>query len=700
MRKVLIVTVLTGILAGAAEPGSANPLLEPWDTPFETPPFHLIEIEHYEPAIIQGMAEHEQEIAAIAGNPEPATFANTISALDAAGAILDRAATLFGAMNGTMTNDEMQEIARRLAPLRSRHHDAILLNPDLFARVKAVHDRRGELDLDREQQMLLEETWKRFVRGGANLPAEDKEKLKALNEELSLLSLQFGENVLKETNRFAMVIEDEAGLDGLPAAVIAAAREAASERGHEGKWAFTIHKPSLIPFLQYSTDRDARRRMLTAYTEVGDHGDELDNNGILARIVVLRTERARLLGFPSHAHYVLDDTMAKTPEAVYGLLDRIWPAALDRAKEEAAEFQAMIDAEGGGFRLEAWDWWYYAEKVKKARFDLDESMLRPYFELEDVRQGMFEVVRRLFGITFTERPDIPVYHPDVKAYEVKDAGGATVAVWYSDYFPRASKRGGAWMNSFRKEYYQDGERRIPVIFNVGNFTKPTADQPSLLGVDEVKTMFHEFGHGLHGMLSDCRYRTLSGTAVARDFVELPSQIMENWALEPEVLDLYARHYLTGGRIPAELVEKLQASTHFNQGFETTEYLAASYLDLDWHTLSDTEVRDPASFEKGSLERIGLIDQILVRYRSPYFRHVFAGGYSAGYYSYIWAEVLDADAYAAFKETGNIFDPETARSFREHILSAGGAEEPMVLYRRFRGSEPGIGPLLKRKGLDG
>ncbi|MBU2503122.1 M3 family metallopeptidase [bacterium] len=700
MRKVLIVTALTGILAGAAGPGSANPLLETWDTPFGTPPFDRIAVAHYEPAIMQGMAEHEQEIAAIAGNPEPATFANTIAALDAAGALLDRSATLFGAMNGTMTSDEMQEIARRLAPLRSRHRDAILLDPALFARVKAVHDRREDLDLDREQQMLLQETWKRFVRGGANLSAGDKEKLKALNEELSLLSLQFGENVLKETNRFEMVIEDEAGLAGLPPAVVAAAAEAAAERGHPGKWAFTIHKPSLIPFLQYSTDREARRRMLTAYSRVGDHGDELDNNAALARIAALRTERANLLGFPSHAHYVLDDNMAKTPEAVYGLLDRIWPAALDRARAEAAEFQAMIDAEGGGFPLEAWDWWFYAEKVKKARYDLDESMLRPYFELENVRQGMFEVVRRLFGITFTERPDIPVYHPDVKAYEVKDADGTTVAVWYSDYFPRASKRGGAWMNSFRKEHYQDGARRIPVIYNVGNFTKPTADQPSLLSVDEVKTMFHEFGHGLHGMLSDCRYRTLSGTAVARDFVELPSQIMENWALEPEVLDLYARHYLTGERIPDDLVEKLQASTHFNQGFETTEYLAACYLDLDWHTLTDTKERDPASFEKAALERIGLIDQITVRYRSPYFRHVFAGGYSAGYYSYIWAEVLDADAFAAFKETGDIFDPATARSFRKHILAAGGAEEPMVLYHRFRGSEPGIEPLLKRKGLDG
>ncbi len=698
MRKVLIIMALLGTLAATGDNAAANPFFETWDTPFGVPPFDRIAITDFQPAFIRGMAEQKEEIAAIADDPAPPTFANTIEALDASGALLRKVGAVFGCLNGTMTNDEMQAVARELAPLRSRHRDEILLDGKLFARVDAVYRQRDDLDLDREQQRLLEETWKRFVRGGARLSDQDKERLKELNQELSLLSLKFGENVLKETNRFEYVVEDRAGLAGLPDGVIAAAAETAAERGHEGKWVFTIQKPSLIPFLQYGKDREARRVLLTAYTQKGNHGDELDNNDILSQMVVLRTERARLLGFDSHAAYVLDDNMAKTPAAVYKLLDEVWWPALKKAEDEAAGLQAMIDAEGGGFELEPWDWWYYAEKLKKQQYDLDESMLRPYFELESVRAGLFATVNRLYGLTFKPRPDLPVYHPDVKAYEVLDSDGSTVAIWYSDYFPRASKRGGAWMDALRKEFYRDGKRVIPVIYNVGNFTKPTADEPSLLSVDEVKTMFHEFGHALHGMLSDCRYQSLSGTSVARDFVELPSQIMENWALEPEVLDIYARHYKTGERIPAALVEKIKATGHFNQGFETAEYVAASYLDMDWHTLTDTLPRIPAEFEQTSLERIGLIPQIVVRYRSPYFQHIFSGGYSAGYYSYLWAEVLDADAFAAFKETGDIFDPATALSFRENILERGGSEDPMVLYQRFRGREPSITPLLVRRGL--
>ncbi len=696
MRKVLLIMALSVTLAGTG--ARANPFFETWDTPFGVPPFDRITIADFQPAFMQGMADQKAEVEAIAEDPDPATFANTIEALDASGSLLRRVGAVFGCLNGTMTDDRMQAVARDLAPLRSKHRDEILLNGKLFARVDAVYRQRDDLNLDREQQRLLEETWKRFVRGGAKLSDQDKEKLKELNQELSLLSLKFGENVLKETNRFEYVIEDETELDGLPDGVIAAAAETAAERGHQGRWVFTIQKPSLIPFLQYSTDRQARRRMLTAYAQKGNHGDELDNNDILARMVVLRTERAHLLGFDSHAAYVLDDNMAKTPDAVYKLLDEVWWPALKKAKAEAAELQTMIDQEGGRFQLEPWDWWYYAEKLKKQQYDLDESMLRPYFELESVRAGLFETVHRLYGLTFAPRPDLPVWHPDVKAYEVKDRDGSTVAIWYSDYFPRASKRGGAWMDALRKEYH-DGDRRvIPVIYNVGNFTKPTAGEPSLLSVDEVKTMFHEFGHALHGMLSDCRYQSLSGTSVARDFVELPSQVMENWALEPEVLDLYARHYKTGARIPQELVARIKASGHFNQGFETAEYVAASYLDMDWHTLTDTTPRVPADFEKTSLERIGLIPQIIVRYRSPYFQHIFSGGYSAGYYSYLWAEVLDADAFAAFKETGDIFDPATAQAFRENILERGGGEDPMVLYKRFRGREPSITPLLERRGL--
>jgi peptidyl-dipeptidase Dcp len=715
MRKVILIMAMMSIMGGCADDetsdttasGAAadsvrNPFFTEWDGPFGTPPFDRIEIPHYEPAIMRGMAEHQAEIAVIARHPGFPDFANTIEAIDSAGAQLTRAGHIFGAMNGTMTNDEMQAIAKRLAPLRSKHRDEILLNTELFARVDIVYQQREKLDLDREQQMLLKETWKRFVRGGANLSESDKVKLKALNEELSVLSLQFGENVLKETNRFEMVIDDEADLAGLPDAVVEAAAETAVKRGHEGKWVFTLHKPSLIPFLQFSPKRELREKMFKGYTNVGDNGDDLDNNAILARMASLRVQRANLLGFPSHAHYVLDDNMAKTPENVYELLNQLWTPALAQAKKEATSFQTMINAEnskGARFKVAAWDWWSYAEKVKKAKYDLDDGMVRPYFELENVRAGLFDTVNKLFGITFTERHDIPVYQEDVKVYEVKEADGATVAIWFSDYFPRESKRGGAWMSSFRKESYADGERVIPVVYNVGNFTKPTAEMPALLSADEVGTMFHEFGHALHGMLSDCRYETLSGTSVARDFVELPSQILENWAFEPEVLATYAKHYQTGEPIPAELVEKLEKSKHFNQGFTTTEYLAASFLDMNWHTLETTEEQDVAAFENESMDRIGLIDEIVSRYRSPYFRHIFAGSYSSGYYSYVWAEVLDADAFEAFKEAGNIFDPTTAKLLRDNILALGGSEEPMILYKQFRGKDPVIGPLLTRKGMD-
>ncbi|MCK9995532.1 MAG: M3 family metallopeptidase [Candidatus Krumholzibacteria bacterium] len=717
MRKVILIMAMMSILGGCGDGGTGdesadtadapadsvyNPFFVEWDGVFGTPPFDKIEIAHYEPAMMRGMAEHQAEITEIARGSEYPNFANTIEAMDAAGTLLTRVGDVFGAMNGTMTNDEMQAIAKRLAPLRSKHRDAILLNPELFSRVDAVYQQREKLDLEPEQRMLLKETWKRFVRGGANLSEAKKEELKALNEELSVLSLQFGENVLKETNRFEMVIDNKDDLVGLPDAVIEAAAEAAVKRGHEDKWVFTLHKPSLIPFLQYSPKRELREKMFTGYTKVGDNGDDLDNNAILARMASLRTQRANLLGFPSHAHYVLDDNMAKTPDKVYELLNKLWTPALAQAKSETTEFQKMIDKENtkkNRFKVEPWDWWYYAEKVKKAKYDLDEEMVRPYFELENVRLGLFDTVNKLYGITFDGRPDIPVYHEHVKAYEVKEADGTTVAIWFSDYFPRESKRGGAWMSSFRKQCYVDGERVIPVIYNVGNFTKPTAEMPALLSADEVGTMFHEFGHALHGMLSDCRYQSLSGTSVARDFVELPSQVMENWAFEPEVLATYAKHYKTGEPIPAELVEKLEKSKHFNQGFATTEYLAASFLDMDWHTIETTEEKDVAVFETESMDRIGLIKEIVSRYRSPYFRHIFSGSYSSGYYSYVWAEVLDADAFEAFKETGNIFDPATAKSFRDNILSRGGTEEPMTLYKQFRGKDPEIGPLLVRKGME-
>ena len=695
MRKVLLLMTALN-LAGAA--AAANPLLEAWTAPFGVPPFPAVRVTDFEPAYAAAIAAHEAEIAAITADPEPATFANTIEALDAAGSLLSRVGSVFSSLNGTMTDEAMQAVARTMAPILSRHRDAVNLDEALFRRVDAVHQARDGLGLDTEQAMLLQETWKGFVRGGANLDAAQKEQLKRLNEELSLLQVQFGENVLKETNRFELVIADRADLAGLPAGVIEAAAEAAAQRGHEGEWVITLHKPSFIPFLQYADHRGLRERMFKAYAGMGDHGDDLDNKAILVRIADLRAKRAQLLGFATHAAYVLDDNMAKTPDAVYALLDQVWEPALARATAEAAEMQAIIDAEGGGFRLAPWDWWYYAEKVKKARYDLDEEMLRPYFEMDKVRAGVFAVAGRLFGLTFTRRTDIPVWHPDVEAFEVTDASGATVALLMTDYYPRASKRGGAWMSALVKQRYEDGERVVPVIYNVGNFTRPTKESPSLLSMDEVGTMFHEFGHALHGMLSDCRYRSLSGTSVARDFVELPSQIMENWAFEPQVLDMYARHYRTGEPMPADLKAKIAASRQFNQGFATTEYVAASYLDMDWHTLASAEGLDAAAFETQSLARIGLIPQIISRYKSPYFRHSFGGGYSAGYYSYLWAEVLDADAFEAFKEAGDIFDPATAAAFRDNILARGGTEDPMVLYRKFRGQDPTIEPLLKRRGM--
>jgi len=691
--------LIAGMMTGVVRGEDSNPFAAAWNTPFGIPPFEQIETQHYEPAFAAAITAQQREIAAIAASTEAPTFANTIEALDASGLALAKVRYVFLALNSALTDPEMQGVARTMAPLLSQHQDEILLNAELFRRVDAIYAQRDDLDLADEQRMLLKKTYRRFVRGGANLAADSKDKLKAINEELSMLSLEFGENVLKETNRFELLVTDEADLAGLPSGAVAAAAEAATGAGHSQGWLFTLHKPSLIPFLQYAEKRELRRQMYTAYIQRGNHGDELDNKGNLTRLAVLRLERARLLGYLTHAHYVLEENMAQQPDRVYDLLEQLWRPGLDRAKAEAAEFQTMIDAEGGDFVLAPWDWWYYAEKVKKARYDLDEEMLRPYFELERVRAGMFEVATRLFGLTFHELADVPRYHEDVTVFEVKDGDGSHLAVLFLDYFPRASKRGGAWMDAFRKQAVHAGQPVTPLIFNVGNFTKPTADLPSLLSVDEVGTMFHEFGHALHGMLSDCSYRTLSGTSVARDFVELPSQIMENWAFEPEVLARYARHYSSDELIPDELVRKIHDARHFNQGFVTTEYVAASFLDMDWHTLTDVTEPESEQFEARSLARIGLIPEIASRYRSPYFRHVFAGGYSAGYYSYIWAAVLDADAFAAFKEAGDIFDPQVAQSFRKNILSRGGSAEPMDLYKRFRGHEPGIAPLLERRGLN-
>lgn len=673
-----------------------NPFFTEYDTPYGVAPFDKIKTEHYLPAFNKGIEEQKAEIDKIVNSSEAPTFENTIVAMEYTGALLQKTSSVFGNLLSADTNDEMQEIAKEVYPRLSKHQDEIYLNNELFVRVKAVYDQKETLGLNSESLMLLEEVYKDFLRSGANLPAEKKEELKKINEELSLLSLQFGENLLAETNNFKLVIDKQEDLSGLPESVISAAAEAA---GEEGKWVFTLHQPSWIPFLQYADKRELREKLYKAMYMRGNNGNEFDNKEIIQKILHLRTQRANIMGFDNHAAFVLDDRMAKTPENVYELLYKLWTPALEMAKQEAADMQAMIDREGGNFQLESWDWWYYTEKIRKEKYDLDDSEIRPYFELNNVRNGAFLLANKLWGLQFSEIENIPVPHPEAKAFEVKEADGTHIGVLYTDYFPRASKRGGAWMNSYRKQHQSiDGVHVAPVITNVCNFSKPTGDKPALLSFDEVSTLFHEFGHGLHGLLSNCRYHSLSGTSVPRDFVELPSQIMENWCSKPEMLRLFAKHYETGEVIPQELIDKLVASSQFNQGFATVEYLAASILDMDYHTTANTENIDVEAFENESMQRIGLPSSIIPRYKSSYFNHIWASGYSAGYYSYIWAEVLDADAFASFVESGDLFNKEIAASYRKNIVSKGGTIDAMTMYRNFRGQEPSIEPLLIKRGL--
>jgi len=674
-----------------------NPFFSAYGTPFETAAFEKIKNEHFMPAFQQGIKVHDEEIKAIVTNPEAPGFENTIVALDRSGDLLVNVSNVFYNLTSSNTNEELQAIAKDVSPILTNHYDNILLNAKLFQRIKAVYEQRDQLGLNTEQAMLLDKTYKQFARGGANLPEDKQAELREINKELSLLSLQFGDNLLAETNAFKLVIDKPDDLAGLPQFVRDAAAAAATEDSLDGKWLITLHSPSRIPFLQFSSMRELREKVLRAYINRGDNNNQYDNKLIASKMASLRVKRANLLGYPTHADYILEENMAKNPQTVYSFLDKVWSAALPVAKKEVKELQAMIDAEGLKFKLEAWDWWYYAEKLRKQKYDLDEEALKPYFSLENVRLGMFDVATRLYGIKFVERYDIQKYHPDVRTFEVKEADGSHIGILYMDFFPRASKEGGAWMNSYRDQYMAGDSAVTPIITMVCNFTKPTAETPSLLTFEEVSTLFHEFGHALHGLLSDCTYRKISGTSTPRDFVELPSQIMENWAGDPEVMKMYARHYQTGEVIPQELIDKITASEYFNQGFTTVEYMSACYLDMDWHTLKDTTRQDAIAFEKASMAKIGLIPEIVVRYRSPYFAHIFAGGYSSGYYSYLWAEVLDADAFEAFKET-SIFDPATAKAFRDNVLSRGGTEDPMKLYKQFRGKEPDVKPMLKRKGL--
>lgn len=674
-----------------------NPFFKNFNTPFETPDFSKIKEEHYLPAFKKGIEEHVKEIEEIVNSKQSPTFENTLVMLDESGQLLKKVEGVFYNLLEADTNEELQKIAKEVAPMLTEHYDNIFLNENLFVRVKDVFENRDKLNLNVEQKTLLEKIYKEFVRRGANLNAEQKERLKEINKKLSLLTLKFGENVLKEVNNYALVIDNEKDLEGLPKDVVNQASITAEKKGFKGKWVFTINRSSITPFLQYAKNRKLREKIFRAYIMKGDNNNEFDNKKIINEIVNLRLEKANLLGYKTHAHYVLDDNMAKLPENVYRLLNKIWKPALKRAKQELKELQAIADRMGDKIKIKPWDWWYYAEILKKEKYAIDDNILRPYFSLENVRKGIFMVANKLYGITFTERKDIPVYHKDVRAFEVKDKKGNHIGIYYVDYYPRDSKRGGAWMNAYRKQYVLKGKKIAPIICNVTNVTKPTKEKPALLSLDEVLTLFHEFGHALHGLMSNCTYYTLSGTEVSRDFVELPSQIMENWATEPEVLKMYAKHYKTGETIPDDLIKKIQNSSHFNQGFATVEYLAASYLDMDWHTIEKKQDFDVNMFEEESMKKIGLIPEIVTRYRSTYFNHIFSSGYSAGYYSYIWADVLVADAFEAFKET-SIFDKKTAESFLNNILSRGGTEDPMVLYKRFRGREPRIEPLLKKRGL--
>jgi peptidyl-dipeptidase Dcp len=681
----------------APRPVAANPLLEAWNTPFGTPPFDRIEETHYQPALEEAMRRHKAEIAAIAGQKAEPTFANTIDALERSGPLLRKVASTFFNVYQANSTPVMEELGTEMVPKLQAHQSELYLNLPLFERVAAIHAQRAELGLTTEQLEVLDVYYTGFVRGGAQLKGADRKRFKANSEELSRLSVAFGQNLLKETNEYALFVSDREQLAGLPAEAIEAAAREAETRGKKGQWAFTLQKPSLLPFLTFAEHRGHRETLWKAYVNRGNNGNANDNNALIPKILALRAENARLLGFASPAAYAVAENMAKTPEAIEALLMKLWTPALANAKREVAEMQKLIDAEGGRFELAGWDWWYYAEKVRKATYDFDENQLKPYFSAEQVRDGIFITSNKLFGLSFVPRPDLPVYHPDVKAYEVRDAAGTHLAIYYSDLWVRPGKRPGAWMNSFRDQQKLDGAV-TPIVYNVCNFPRPGEGKPSLLSLDDTQTFFHEFGHALHGMNSNVVYPSVSGTATPIDFVEFPSQVMENWSMHPQVLALYAKHHDSGAPLPQALIDKMVKASKFNQGFATVEYLAAAILDLRYHQLADGKVADPQAFERKVKAELGLIPQIAPRYTSTNFSHIFAGGYQAGYYSYVWSEVLDADAFSLFTANG-VFDPATAKSFRDNIFAVGGSRDAMASFVAFRGREPKPDALLERRGLE-
>ncbi len=713
MKRLILITVLLFIVScqqkSKMDP-NINPFFQEWNTPYEVPPFLDIKDEHYMPAYEQGMKENLEEIDLIVNNPEAPTFANTIEELERTGKLLSNVGRVFSNLASSNTNPKLQELQRELSPMLSAHYDKISLNEGLFNRVDAIWQNRENLDLTKEQTKLLNDTRKGFVRSGALLSEDQKERISEINSKISGLSTSFGQNLLAETNGFELILE-ASDLEGLSDGVIAAAADAASQKmdaaesdeekdKYKDKYVFTPHRSSMYPFLTESTRRDLREKLYNSYVMRGDNNNDTDNKEIAAQIAKLRAERAQIMGYKTHAHFILDDNMLKTPEEVYDLLYKLWKPAVKRAKVEVADMQAVADSEGHDFKVAAWDWWHYSEKVRKEKYDLDESTIKPYLSLDNVLQGVFNTTNKLWGLNFTEIFDIDLYHPDARIWEVTDKDGSHLGIFIGDYFTRSNKRGGAWMSSFKGQSNLDGRER-PIVVNVCNFPAPVGDDPALLSFDNVVTLFHEFGHAMHGTLTNVKYGSMAGTSGPRDFIELPSQLLEHWASEPQVLKSFATHYETGEPIPNELIEKLLNASKFNQGFINTEYLAASLLDMDWHTISaDDELKDANKFESESMKKVGLIGEIAPRYRTTYFAHIFSGGYSSGYYSYVHAAVLDSDAFEAFKEAGDVFDPDLSSKLRSSIYSMGSTEEAMDLFVEFRGRKPVIEPLLKVRGLDG
>ena len=696
--KYLLYAACAVALAGACTSNThKNPFLTAYTTPYEIPPFDSIAYSDYLPALEAGIEQKKAQIDSIVNNPEAPTFDNTIMPLERSGEILDRVAMVFFALDESNSSPEMVEIAEKFYPTYSQFGDEMTMNDALFQRIKTVYDNRESLEPD--QRRAVEEYYKSFVRNGALLDADKKEELKAVNTELANLYLTFNKNLLNATNAFEIVVEDSTRLSGLPQSSIAQAADEAKSRGMEGKWVFTLHAPSRLPLLQFADDRDLRQQMYQGYTTLAFEGEN-SNQPVINKILQARTRKAALLGFKDYGSYMTDNVMAKTVDNAEELLMKIWRPAVARVHEEVAEMQAYANAHGDNITIAPWDYYYYAEKVRKEKYDLDENEVRQYFALDSVRNGIFSMAERLYGVKFTEMPDAPKYYPEVTVYDVTDANtGEHVAVFMTDYYPRASKRQGAWMSEFKGSWQKpDGTSSRPVIYNVGNFSRPTGDTPALLTIDEVETMFHEFGHGLHGMLSKARLKSQAGTNVDRDFVELPSQIHEHWAFEPEMLRTYAHHWKTGDTIPDELIAKIEAAATHNQGFTTTELVGAALLDLQYGKLNTDKDIDIAAFENQVSETLGMPAELTYRYRSPYFKHIFGSdGYASGYYTYLWAEVLDSDGFELFKEKG-IFDPETAKKFKENVLEKGGSVDPMELYVNFRGHEPSVDALLRNRGL--